>query len=579
MSDLLNQIESRFRTALAAAVGPAHADTDPMVRPSQDPKFGDYQANLAMALGKRLGEKPRDLAERIAAVVERDGLFADVAVAGPGFINLTLEAGALREAAAAMLASDRLGLPTAEPADHVVLDYASPNLAKEMHIGHLRSSIIGDALGRTLETLGHRVTRQNHIGDWGTQFGMLLEHLIETGWDSGAGAEISDLNLLYQEAKRRDDADPDFAERARRRVVALQAGDDASRAIWRRLIDESVRHMNHVFARLNLRLTDDDLAPESFYNGRLAATCADLEAAGVARVSDGALCVFDDENDSSEESPLIVRKSDGGYGYATTDLAAVRYRVAELGADRAVYVVDSRQRDHFTKFFAAARRAGWAGDGIRLDYVAFGTILGADHRPFKTREGGTVKLSDVLDEAVARADAAIAAKNPDLPADERTAVAGVVGIGAVKYADLSNDRIKDYVFDYDRMLALEGNTAPYLLYSYARIRSIFRRGQIDFAGFASAEVAVAEPVERALVLQLLQFPGVIVSVGETLEPHRLCNYLYELATRYHRFFETCPVLKAEDLAVRDGRLALCRLVALALERGLGLLGIGVVERM
>lgn len=583
MSDLQNILEARLQAAVVAAFGSEYADTDPVIRPSNNPKFGDYQANLAMALGKQLGQKPRDVAEKIVASLVAEGLFTGVEIAGPGFINLTLDVSALSGAASSMAKSAQLGVVSAQPPRQVVVDYASPNLAKEMHIGHLRSTIIGDALARTLGFMGHQVTRQNHIGDWGTQFGMLLEHLIDQGWAPGSEQDhsISDLNTLYQDAKKRYDREPEFAERARQRVVALQAGEEASRAIWQQLIAESVRHMNEVFARLGVLLDDGDLAAESFYNDKLGAVVADLSADGLLHDLDGAKVAYVDGylNREGEPLPMAVQKSDGGFGYPATDLAAVRYRVQGLGADRVIYVVDSRQKDHFGQFFALARQAGWVPDDARLDYVSFGTILGKDKKPFKTREGGTVKLADVLDEAVVRAEAAIAEKNPDLPLEERQAVAQSVGIGAVKYADLSNDRIKDYVFDYDRMLALDGNTAPYLLYSYARIRSIFRKGEIDFDAFVGDSLAVGEPAERALALQLLQFAGVVASVADSLEPHRLCNYLYELATRYHRFFEQCPVLKADDAATRASRLALCHLTARTLERGLGLLGISVVERM
>ena len=554
-----------------AAVGPEHVDADPMVRPAGNPKFGDYQANLAMGLAKRIGQKPRDLAEAIVSALDAPGVIEHAEVAGPGFINLTLSNNLVIAAGETALASDRLNVP-ASSSQTVVVDYASPNLAKEMHIGHLRSTIIGDSLARVFGFLGDTVTRQNHIGDWGTQFGMLLEHLIETGWDSSSDHSISDLNALYQSAKKRDDNEPDFAERARKRVVALQAGEAASRRIWQELIGESVRHMNRVFEQLGVQLTDEDIKAESFYNDKLEATCDDLEAAGVAKVSEGALCVFVD----GHEHPLIVRKSDGGYGYATTDLAAVRYRVADLGADRAVYVVDSRQRDHFNKFFAAARQAGWAGDDVALDYVPFGTILGKDKRPFKTREGGTVKLVDVLDEAVQRAGAIVAEKNPELSEDERAEIARVIGVGAVKYADLSNDRIKDYVFDWDRMLAFDGNTAPYLINAYVRIRSIFRKAE----GQQGGAITLAEPAERALALKLTQLGEAVASVGVSLEPHRLCTYLYELAGLYHKFYEACPVLRSdvpEDL--RASRLALCEWTGRTLKTGLGLLGIGVVERM
>ena len=571
MPPLQEQLETRIADAVAAAFGDDHRDADPLVRPANDPKFGDFQCNAAMGLAKKLGQKPRDVAAAIVEKLDGGGLIASHDIAGPGFINLTLTGEALDAAAAA----DSAAVPSVDAPQTVVVDYAGPNLAKEMHVGHLRSTVIGDALCRVFDAVGHRVIRQNHIGDWGTQFGMLLEHLIETGWVNSDDQHIGNLNALYQDAKKRFDADADFQERSKKRVVALQAGDAESLKIWRDLIGESVRHMNEVFRRLVVLLQDADMKPESFYNDRLAAVCDDLEAAGVARVSDGALCVFVD----GEEAPLIIRKTDGGYGYATTDLAAARHRIADLGADRVVYVVDARQRDHFNKFFAGASDAGWARPE-QLQYVPFGTVLGKDKRPFKTRSGETVKLSALLDEATDRARAAIAQKNPDLPADEAAAVADVVAIGAVKYGDLSNDRIKDYVFDWDRMLALEGNTAPYLQYSYARIMSIFRKGGTDADAARGGTVRVTEPAERALVLQLDRYGAAVHGVAQSLEPHRLSTYLYELATLYHRFYEQCPVLKdgvPED--TRASRLALCARVAMVLRDGLGLLGIGVVDRM
>ena len=573
--DPRTQLEAALVDAVRRAFPDAPADADPLFRRASNPAHGDFQANAAMGLGKTLGKKPREVAEGIRdALGDAGGLLAGPAeVAGPGFLNLTLSDAAVA-AVAAGLDPTRPGEPTGQT---VVVDYGSPNLAKEMHVGHLRSSVIGDALCRVLERRGDKVVRQNHIGDWGTQFGMLLEHLIRTGW-AGRGGEdraIGDLNALYQEAKQRDDADPGFAEAARRRVVALQAGEPEARALWQSLIGESIRHMNDVFGRLGLRLTDADLRPESAYNQDLAPLCRRLEEGGHATRSDGALCVFVE----GHETPLIVEKSDGGHGYATTDLAAVAFRVRELGADRVVYVVDSRQREHFQKFFAAARAAGLVGPGVRLEHAAFGTILGPDKRPFKTREGGTVKLTDVLDEAVEKATAVVAQKNPALPDREREAVGRTVGIGAVKYADLSGDRVKDYVFDWSRMLALEGNTAPYLQYSYARIRSIFRKGGIDFGSAELPAVEAAEPAERALVLHLAQQPAVVDAVARSLEPHRLATWVYELATLYHRFYEACPVLKEGHEATRGSRLRLSRLTAVALEDGLGLLGIGVPERM
>ena len=574
MPDIQQTLEQLLSDAVCAAFGPEHADADPILRLAGNPQFGDYQANLAMGLAKKLGQKPRDIAEAIREKLPTGDVIAKVEVAGPGFINLTLAPKLLNGQLARLAGCDRLGVEVADPPATVVIDYASPNLAKEMHIGHLRSTIIGDAIARVLEFQGQNVIRQNHLGDWGTQFGMLLEHLIDTGWEKSDDHHIGDLNTLYQEAKKRDDADPGFAERARKRVVALQGGDEQSLTLWRMLIGESVRHMNDIFTRLNVGLTDSDLKGESFYNDRLAPVTDALESAGVARQSEGALCVFGDTDDT----PLIVRKSDGGFGYAATDLSALRHRIDDLKASRLVYVVDSRQRDHFNKFFDAARRAGWVGDTL-LEYVPFGTIMGKDRKPFKTREGGTVRLADVLDEAVERAGKVIANKAPDLTAEERDAIARVVGVGAVKYFDLSNDRIKDYVFDWDRMLSLEGNTAPYLVNAYVRIRSIFRKGEIDPASITGDHVSLEHEAERALALQLLQLPRIIASVADSLEPHRLCTYLYELASSFHKFYEKCPVLTADTPAHRDSRLALCDLVARTLKLGLGLLGIETVERM
>jgi arginyl-tRNA synthetase len=574
MPDIQTILEDLLSQAVDKAFGNQYADADPILRQATNPKFGDYQANLAMGLAKRLNQKPHDIAQAITQNLPLGDTLADAQVAGPGFINLTLNPDLLASQLAAMFNSDRLGVPLADPPMQVVIDYASPNLAKEMHIGHLRSTIIGDAIARVLQFQGQQVTRQNHLGDWGTQFGMLLEHLIDTGWEQSDDHHIGDLNTLYQESKKRDDADPDFADRARKRVVALQSGDEQSLTLWRMLIGESVRHMNDIFSRLGVALSTDHLKGESFYNDRLAPVAQALQSAGVAVESEGALCVFNDTDDA----PLIVRKSDGGFGYAATDLAALRHRIQDLQGQRLIYVVDSRQRDHFNKFFATARRAGWVGDTL-LEYVPFGTIMGPDRKPFKTRDGGTVRLADVLDEAIDRAGKVIASKAPDLTPDQRDSIAKVVGIGAVKYFDLSNDRIKDYVFDWDRMLALEGNTAPYLQNAYVRIRSIFRKGEVDPATLTGGEIILEHEAERALALQLLQLPRIIQSVADSLEPHRLCTYLYELASSFHKFYEKCPVLTADSDSRRLSRLTLCDLVARTLKQGLELLGIHTVERM
>lgn len=572
------QIENALRSAVARALGGAYADADPLIVPAKDPRFGDYQANLAMGLAKKIGRKPRDLAEAIVGELSDEALFASVQVAGPGFINLELADTVLDGAIAAMAEDDRLGVPVSTPVHRVVIDYSSPNVAKEMHVGHLRSTIIGDTITRVLAHLGQEVIRQNHLGDWGTQFGMLIEFLAE---QPGNPAEhgIADLNAFYQQSKHKFDEDAGFADRARRRVVALQGGDAETVALWRSLYAESLKHFARAYERLGVSLTEDDIRGESAYNEQLSGVVEALERSGHLRESQGAAVVYPEgfTDRDGEPMPMIVRKSDGGYLYATTDLAAARYRIGVLNADRIIYVTDSRQAQHFAMVFEVLRQTGWAPEQVRLDYVAFGTILGPDRKPFKTRTGETVKLADVLEEAVQRAAAVIAEKNPDMPDDARQNVAEVVGIGAVKYADLSNDRIKDYVFDWNRMLALEGNTSPYLQYSYTRARSISRKAREQ--GVEAETIRAAQPQERVLALHLLQLPRMIDSVADSLEPHRLCNYLYELAQQYHRFYEHCPVLKAEDDATRASRLALCGLVADTLERGLNLLGIGVVERM
>jgi arginyl-tRNA synthetase len=580
MRDIQALVEDQLRAATRAALGEAFADADPQIRPA-DPKFGDYQANLALGLAKQTGKKPRDLAQAIVSQLGAgSGTFQSAEVAGPGFINLTLSAQAIDEAARRVFADPKLGVVPAEHPDRVVLDYGGPNIAKEMHIGNLRSTIIGDALARVLRFAGHEVIAQNHLGDWGTQFGMLLEYLVEQGWTVEGEHSIRDLNALYQQAKARFDADADFKERARARVVALQSGDATSLAFWRKLIDESSKHMNAVFQRLGVLLRDEDIRGESFFNPFLNQVVSDLADAGQLSESDGAKVVFPAGFTSKAGTPLplIVQKSDGGFGYAATDLAAAHFRIRELGATRVVYVVDSRQSDHFGMVFGAVRQAGWASPKVSLEHVPFGTILGEDRRPFKTRQGDLVRLSDVLDEAVSRARKQLDEKG-SVPEAERDAVANAIGIGAIKYADLSSDRIKDYVFDYERMLSMDGNTAPYLQYAYARIRSIFRKGNVDPASLSGAEIQVGAGVERKLVLELLKLPRIVDQVVKSLEPHRLCTYLYEVASTLHQFHEQCPVLKAPDEATRLSRLALSELVARTLRTGLGLLGIDVVEQM
>ncbi len=561
---LLNE---RFGRAFEQATGEA---LSPQIQVSGKPEFGDYQANGAMAAAKALKQKPREIAEQVVAAAEVDDLAEKLEVAGPGFINVHLKPDFLSR-----ILNDPAITPAAE-SQRVVVDYSSPNLAKEMHVGHLRSTIIGDAIARILEALGHAVIRQNHVGDWGTQFGMLIAYLEESGEDSEA---LADLETFYRASKQRFDSDEAFAERARQRVVALQAGDPETRALWQRFIDISLSHCQETYDRLGVTLTRKDVMAESAYNDDLASVVEDLKAQDLLTTSDGAQCVFLDEftGKDGKRQPVIVQKSDGGYLYATTDLAAVRYRVRQLEADRALYSTDARQAFHFRQIFAVADAAGFTGNRISLEHQPFGAMLGRDGKPFKTRDGGVVKLNDLLDEAVNRAAALVAEKNPDLPDAERAEIARVVGIGAVKYADLSKNRTSDYIFDWDQMLSFDGNTAPYLQYAYSRIQSIFRRGDID-ADRLSGEISLGADEERALAVILLRLQEVLEQVAREGFPHYLCAWLYELATAFMRFYEACPILNAEEPA-RTSRLNLCRITAERLSLGLSLLGIGTVPRM
>ena len=579
-------LTERFKAAIAKAWDEATAAVDPLIAASNNAKFGDYQANVAMSLSKRVGMKPHDVAKRIIEFIEISDIAATPTIAGPGFINVKLNDAFIAKCIGEMAADARLGVKTSS-GERVVIDYSGPNVAKEMHVGHLRSTIIGDAIARVLEFRGDTVIRQNHMGDWGTQFGMLIEFLVEQkgGASASSNFAISDLNAFYKEAKIRDDSDAAFKEKARHRVVMLQSGDEATLAMWRYLIDESKKHFNAVYRRLNVSLTDADVRAESAYNPFLNDVASELLKSGVAVESQGATCVFFEPpylNEKGEPTPLLVRKADGGFGYAGTDLAAVRFRVRELNASRMVYVTDSRQKQHFEMVFKTAHRAGWlpavGASGPRAEHVPFGTVLGEDNKPFKTRSGEVVKLTDLLDEAEERALAVVTAKQSDLDEASRKTISRVIGLGAVKYADLSNDRVKDYVFSWDRMLSFDGNTAPYLVNAYVRNRSIFRKGGIEAAPVGTA-VTLVEPAERALALKLLQLSATIESVAVSLEPHRLCTYLYEVASAYHSFFENCPVLSAENEGLKQSRLVLCGVTARVLKQGLGLLGIEVVEKM
>jgi arginyl-tRNA synthetase len=574
MIDPLIALRSRVEAAVRAAYGDDADGADPALHRSQ---HADYQADVALALARRLKKNPREVATAIAAKLPADDVIARAEVSGPGFINLTLSDHYLATTLARMAGDVRLGVPQPAPRT-VVIDYSAPNVAKQMHVGHLRSTIIGDALARVLELLGHRVIRQNHIGDWGTPFGMLIEQLLDER-ASGHEASVRELAAFYKSARAKFDGDPAFAERARRRVVLLQGGDAETLALWHRLVEISMEHFSGLYRRLGVTLRPEHVAGESTYNGDLPGLVDDLLERGLARESEGAICVFlpGFTGREGELVPLIVRKQDGGYGYATTDLAALHRRVQSLGASWIIYVVGAPQAQHLSMVFAAAHAAGFTGPEVRLDHVAFGAILGADKKMLKSRAGEALSLGALLDEAVERATKIVAEKTTDLDEQAKAAVAEAVGIGAVKYADLANDRIKDYVFEWSRMLAFDGNTAPYLMYAHARIRSILRKGGV-VGDEVSALPCVEAPEERALALALLPFGATIERTADTLQPHRLCGYLYEVATAFTGFYEKCPVLKAEG-STRDGRLALSLLAARVLARGLDALGIAAPEQM
>jgi arginyl-tRNA synthetase len=561
---------------LGVAFNALEPGSDPVLRPSER---GDYQANGVMALAKRLGRAPREVAEDVVARADLRGL-ADVEVAGPGFLNLTLRPEFLAERLRALLGDERLGVePCAHPR-RVVIDYSSPNVAKELHVGQLRSSLIGDALARAYRFAGHEVIARNHVGDWGTPFGMLIEHLLDLGEDAAvASLSIGDLDAFYKEARAKFDADDAFRERSRDRVVALQSGDEETRRLWQILIDQSAAHFAEVYAKLDITLTPDDIVGESYYNRMLDDVVADLDRAGLLVESGGARCVFPPgfANRDGDPLPLIIQKRDGGYGYPATDLAAVRDRVGALGADELLYVVGTPQAQHFEMVFAVARLAGWLPDSVRCEHVNFGHVLGADHKMLRTRSGESVKLLSLLDEAIDRSEAALEARGSGLDDDGRRRLAGTIALAAVKYAELSSERQKDYVFDLDRMVSFEGDTGPYLQYAHARVRSILRHAQGSWSGDEAA-FALAHPSERYLALGVLAWPEAVDAMLRAFQPHRLCGYLFDLAQRFTAFYEACPVLNAEG-ALRDERLALCELTATALRLGLSLLGIVAPEQM
>ena len=544
-----------------------------LLQAASRPEFGDYQANGVMAAAKRADKNPREVAQAVIDVIDLDGIASNLAVAGPGFINVTLAPQFIANAATTPQ-------PSPNP-QRVVVDYSGPNLAKEMHVGHLRSTIIGDCIARVLESLGHTVIRQNHVGDWGTQFGMLLTFMAEQDTTSDS---LADLENFYRQAKLRFDTDEDFQGRSRQAVVLLQSGDAAMLVQWQRFIEISMSHCQELYDRLGIDLTNANLDGESSYNDDLKATVDHISGQNLLTESDGAQCIFLDEfkNKEGEVQPVIVQKSDGGYLYSTSDLACLRRRIGDFKADRVLYFVDARQALHFKQVFAVAEAAGISNPSVELAHMPFGTILGKDNKPFKTREGALIKLSELLDEAIARAskllqDRKVQSKNPDIDDAELADLAEIIGIGAVKYADLSKNRTSDYVFDWDQMLSFDGNTAPYLLYAYSRTRSIFTRGGVDLIALPERVVTENE-AERRLAVAIAGYQDLLEQVAQEGYPHQLCAYLYELAGRFTQFYEQCPILTSDD-ATKTRRLTLTKQTGDVLANGLTLLGIRVAERM
>ncbi|NIG87590.1 arginine--tRNA ligase [Serratia symbiotica] len=570
LSDKVNQ-------ALIAAGAPA--DCEAQVRQSAKAQFGNYQVNGVMSAAKKLGMPPRQLAEKVLQLLEPGDIASKVEIAGPGFINIFLNSAWLARQIDWVLNAPKLGVTAVEP-QTIVIDYSAPNVAKEMHVGHLRSTIIGDATARTLEFLGHNVIRANHVGDWGTQFGMLIAYLEKMQNENASDMGLSDLEQFYRQAKKHYDEDSEFAARARAYVVKLQGGDPYCQKMWRKLIDITMAQNQLTYNRLNVTLTEGDVMGESLYNAMLPGIVADLKSKGLAVESEGAAVVFLDEYQNKDGEPMgvIIQKKDGGYLYTTTDLACAKYRYETLGANRVLYYTDSRQHQHLMQAWAIVRKAGYVPESVPLEHHLFGMMLGKDGKPFKTRAGGTVKLSDLLDEAIERAGQLIAGKNPHMPAQEITQLARVVGIGAVKYSDLSKSRTTDYIFDWNNMLAFEGNTAPYMQYAYTRIVSVFKRAGIDESSL-TLPLVMSEEHEIALATRLLQFEEALTAVAREGTPHIMCSYLYELAVLFSSFYEHCQILNGDSEAVRQSRLKLALLTSRTLKTGLDTLGIETVERM
>ena len=571
-------LSDKIKQAMIAAG--ADEQCDALIRQSGKPKFGDYQANGIMAAAKKLGLNPREFAQKVLDHADLSDIAEKTEIAGPGFINIFLNPTWLANNVSAALKDQNLGV-SANEKQTIVIDYSSPNVAKEMHVGHLRSTIIGDAVVRTLEFLGHNVIRANHVGDWGTQFGMLIAYLEKMENEHASEMELQDLEAFYREAKKHYDEDEAFAEKARNYVVKLQGGDEYCRTMWKKLVDITMQQNQRNYDRLNVTLTEKDVMGESLYNPMLPAIVEDLKKQGLAVEDEGALVVYLDEfkNKEGEAMGVIVQKKDGGFLYTTTDIAAAKYRYETLKSDRALVFSDTRQSQHMQQAWLITRKAGYVPDSFSLEHKNFGMMLGKDGKPFKTRTGGTVKLADLLDEAIERATVLINEKNTNLSDDEKTAVIEAVGIGSVKYADLSKNRTTDYVFDWDNMLSFEGNTAPYMQYAYTRIRSIFNKADVNPTALAEAKIQLSDEKERALAIKLLQFEEAVQTVGKEGTPHVLCAYLYELAGVFSSFYEHCPILNAEDENVKLSRLKLASLTEKTLKQGLELLGIKTIEKM
>ena len=571
-------LNNRIQQAMVAAG--AADDAPALVRQSAKVQFGDYQANGMMGVAKKLKTNPREFAQKVLDLLDLSDVADKVEIAGPGFINIFLKNDWMSGALASLRKSARLDIAQVEKAQTIVVDYSSPNLAKEMHVGHLRSTVIGDAVVRTLEFLGHNVVRQNHVGDWGTQFGMLLAYMERLRQENTEiSMALSDLETFYRAAKTCFDEDEAFAARARELVVSLQSGDEQCLALWQEFINISLEHCEATYKTLGVSLTRENVMPESAYNDDLHNVVAALKEQDLLQESNGAQCVFMEEfaNKEGEITPVIVQKTGGGFLYATTDLAALRYRQDVLNFDRGLYFVDARQSLHFQQIYTLGRKAGFVKPETSLEHMPFGTVMGTDGKPFKTRSGTVAKLSDLLAEAQDRAYQLVAQKNPEMEEDELRNIGRVVGIASVKYADLSKNRTSDYVFNWDTMLSFEGNTAPYLLYAYSRVASIVRRSEIDAANL-TGDISLAESQERALAVKLMQFEEAVQQVANDGMPHNLCAYLYELAGTFMTFYEACPILNAED-ELKNSRLQLALNSASTLKQGLSLLGIETLERM